>query len=143
VFVLESKLVLDLLKLGLNPWVGLVAMRVQFGEVAQTLFNTALIDEPSRAFRKEEDKRSEKDGRNDLNTKTGAPLATVGRIKTNISACRVSVVVSFPKFCSHTVRNPASSKSTNTQHELLERSDTTTDIRMRQFTLVNGDDHNF
>jgi hypothetical protein len=86
VFVLESKLVLNLLKLGLNPWIGLVAMRVQLGEVSEAFLNTALIDEPSRALWEEEDKRGEKDGRNDLDTKTGTPLAAVGGIKADIGA---------------------------------------------------------
>jgi hypothetical protein len=41
----------------------------------------------------------------------------------------------------HTVRDPCGGKSTNTQHELLERGDTTTNIGMRQLALVNWNDH--
>jgi hypothetical protein len=86
VFVLESKLVLNLLKLGLNPWVGLVAMGVQLGKVAETLFHTALIYEPSWTLGEEENECGEKDGRNNLDTKTGAPLTAVGWVKSDIGA---------------------------------------------------------
>jgi hypothetical protein len=48
VFVLKGKLVLDLLKLGLYPWVILIAMSVQFGKIAKTFFNATMVDQPAR-----------------------------------------------------------------------------------------------
>jgi hypothetical protein len=48
VFVLKGKLVLDLLKLGLYPWVILIAMSVQFGKIAKTFFIATVVDQPAR-----------------------------------------------------------------------------------------------
>jgi hypothetical protein len=48
VFVLKRKLVLNLLKLGLYPWVILIAMSVQFGKIAKAFFNATMVDQPAR-----------------------------------------------------------------------------------------------
>jgi hypothetical protein len=46
VFAVESELLLNLLELGLDPWVLLIAMSVQLGKIAKTFLSTALADEP-------------------------------------------------------------------------------------------------
>lgn len=40
-----------------------------------------------------------------------------------------------------TIRYPSSSESTNAKHELLEGGNTSTNVRMGQLGLVQGDNH--
>ena len=55
-FVFEGELILDLLELGLYPWIIFVAMGVEFGKIAKTLFDMAMVDQPSRRFGTEPNK---------------------------------------------------------------------------------------
>jgi hypothetical protein len=87
VFVLESELVLNLLEFGLYPWISFVAVSVEFGEIAKSLFDVTVVDQPSRGLWEQEDKRSEEYGGNDLDTKTGTPLTVVVVSKSGKSAC--------------------------------------------------------
>jgi hypothetical protein len=105
VFVLKGELVLDLLELGLYPRVTLVTMSVKFGKIAQTLVYAAMIHlsssviiyyrsryqtyKPTRRFWKYENECGKKNGRNNLDPKTGAPLAVVGWIEADIRACNI------------------------------------------------------
>lgn len=73
----ESELILDLLEFGLYPWIIFVAMSVQFGEITKTLFDVAVVDEPSRRFGEQKDKCSKEHSGNNLDTKTGTPLTVV------------------------------------------------------------------
>ena len=45
--VLEGDLVLDLLELGLNPGIGLVAVSVKLRKSLETLLNPAVVDKPA------------------------------------------------------------------------------------------------
>jgi hypothetical protein len=47
VLVLEGDLVLDLLELGLNPGIGLVAVGVEPRKSLETLLNSAVVDKPA------------------------------------------------------------------------------------------------
>lgn len=98
-FVLTVKrdLLLDLLKFGLYPGILLVAMSVQFSEIAKTLLDSAVIDEPAWRLRKEKNESGKEDGGNDLDPQRCSPLPVVGRGKSNVRSCRSSVIVGAEK----------------------------------------------
>lgn len=48
--VLEGDLLLNLLELGLNPGIGLVAVGVEPRKSFETLLNPAVVDKPARRF---------------------------------------------------------------------------------------------
>lgn len=123
--VLEGNGILDLLELGLNPRVGLITMGMEPGKSLETLLDVPVVNKPARRLRKNHDKGSEENSRNDLNSERRSPLAVVGGGESNVG----------------TVGDPGCAQRTNAQHELLEGSDTSTDAGVSQLGLVQGNDH--
>jgi hypothetical protein len=88
VLVLEGELVLDLLELGLNPGVILVAMSVQLGQIAKAFLDATMVDQPTWRFGEQQNKSSKEDSGDDLNSQTGAPLAIVVIGKADVCTLR-------------------------------------------------------
>ena len=74
----------------------------------------------SRRFGEEEDQKSEQKSREHLDTERDAPLSAI-----------VVTVAGIATEC-----GPGSYESTNSQHKLLQGSDTTTNARVGKFGLV-------
>jgi hypothetical protein len=68
VFSLESKVVLDLGVLGLDPSIVHVTVGVQLSQIAKTMLSFSVLDEPTGRLRKDHNESSQEKGGNDLNT---------------------------------------------------------------------------
>ena len=117
--VLIRNAILDLIEFGADPGIIFIPVGVQSGERFESLFWMSMIDEPTWRFGKEENETGENDGREHLESQGQAPL------------CRVA----FDAYvCS--VTDPSGDESTNSQHELLQGCDATSNAGMGNFGLV-------
>lgn len=73
--MLHRKTLLDLVKLGTDPSIVDITVRVKFGERLKTLISTAVVDQPTRRLGEEEDQSGENHGGQVLDTKGDTPLA--------------------------------------------------------------------
>lgn len=76
-------------------------------------------------LREDDDQHAQADGGNNLDTQGELPLGVVAGREAHVSA----------------VGDPRSAQGSNTEHELLQRGDSTTDLRVTDLSLVQGNDH--
>lgn len=143
VFVLVLDGVADLVVLGAHPGVVFVAVGVQSGESLEAFLGLAVIDEPSvtlsvygqdqprcqeiipRRLREQHNQQRKHHSRNNLNPQAKTPLHRI--IIRKILVC--------------SKRRPRRNERSNAQHKLLQRSNTATDRRVRNLSLVQRDNH--
>lgn len=123
--VLEGNGLLDLVVFCTDPRILGIAMGVEFGNGAEAFLVTPVVDEPTGRFRKDHDQGSQEDCWNDLNSERNTPLCAVGAF--NVVICAV--------------RDPRCDESADTEHELLQRCNTSSDAGMCKLCLVRGDNH--
>jgi hypothetical protein len=123
--VLKSKTLLDLIELCPDPGIVNIAVSVKLGKGLKTLLRASMVNQPTRRLGEEQNKSSEKEGRDVLDSKWDTPLARV--------------VVAKASVCS--VANGRGDEGTDAEHELLEGCDAAADIRMTELALIDGDDH--
>lgn len=122
--VLKSDGFLNLLVLGANPGVVDISVGVKLGKRLEALLRLTMVDQPTRRLGEEHDEDTEDDSGDVLDTQRDTPLPAVV----------VGEVVAAES-------NPGRDESTDTQHELLEGGDTTTDAGVCKLGLVQRDDH--
>lgn len=71
------------------------------------------------------DQQTQADSRDNLDTQGNLPLSIVGRRESDIRA----------------VRDPRSAQGADTEHELLQRGDSATDLGVADLSLVQRNDH--
>lgn len=84
-----------------------------------------MVDEPPRRFREEHDEHSEETGWDELNSQGYAPFITATSGDVRVGG----------------IAHPTGDQGTDAQHELLQSGDSTTDIGMCEFGLIEGNDH--
>ena len=124
-FVLKGDGLLNLFILGTNPWILGVPVGVEFGEGLKAFVSSAMIDKPSRAFWEQHDQSAKSNCWEELQSEWDPPLTAVVVCNVNVSA----------------VRDPSGDQSTDSEHELLQGSNATSDGWMCQLGLVQRDDH--
>src|SRR5271156_2353314 len=124
-FVLKGNGLLNLFILSTNPWILGVPVGVEFGEGLKAFISSAMIDKPSRAFWEQHDQSAKSNCWEELQSEWDPPLTAVVVCNINVSA----------------VRDPSGDQSTDSEHELLQGSNATSDGWMCQLSLVQRDDH--
>ena len=123
--VLHGDLLLDLLEFGPHPRVLGVPVGVQLRQRAETVIDSAVVDQPPRRLGEEEDEGGEDDAGDVLDAQAYAPLAAVGGREADVGS----------------VRDPRRRQRADAQHELLQRRDATADAGVAQLGLVQRHDH--
>jgi hypothetical protein len=116
---------LDLIKLCPDPGIVNVAMSVKLGKGLKTLLRASVVNQPTRRLGEEQNKSSEEESRDVLDSERDTPLARV--------------VVAETSVCS--VADSRGDEGTDAEHELLEGCDAAADVRMAELALVDGNDH--
>lgn len=117
-------------------------MRVELGEGLEPFLLFTVVDEPlpialvmcipvktgqaySGTLWEQHDQKRQQTSRDDLNTETDSPLPRVVWTEAGVAA----------------KRSPTCDQSTDSQHELLQGSDSTTNTWMSKLCLVQRNDH--
>ena len=144
VFMLIGDALLDLGVFGLDPGIKLVSVSVQLSKSLETLIRAVVVNQPTGRLRlvrwvikhtvykkamrylgENNDQQTQAHSRDNLDTQRELPLGIVAGSKTNICA----------------VGDPRSAQSANTKHELLQRSNSATDLGVTDLSLVQWDHH--
>jgi hypothetical protein len=124
-FVLEGKTLLDLVKLSPYPRIVHITVRVKFGKSLETFLFTAVVNQPTGRFGEEENKSSQENRGQVLNTERDAPLARV--VVADASVCSVTDCCGY--------------EGAYAKHELLKGCYAAADVGMAELALVDWDDH--